>query len=55
MSRRKVQYTSEGDTSCPFPSHSHRKMYMGQPYASHNGKVLRMGVWEVNSHVSWTG
>jgi hypothetical protein len=30
-------------------------MYMGQPYASHSGKTLRMGCAEVNSHVSWTG
>jgi hypothetical protein len=28
---------------------------MGQPYASHSGKVLRIGFVEVNSHVSWTG
>jgi hypothetical protein len=28
---------------------------MGQPYASHSGKVLRMGFSDVNSHVSWTG
>jgi hypothetical protein len=28
---------------------------MGQPYASHRGKVLRIGWSEVNSHVWWTG
>lgn len=55
MSRRSVQYTTEGETSYPKPSQSQRRMYMGQPYASHSGKVLRMGFAEVNSHVSWTG
>jgi hypothetical protein len=55
MSTRSVQYTTDGETSYPNPSQSQRRMYMGQPYASHSGKVLRMGLADVNSHVSWTG
>ncbi len=55
MSMRSVQYTTDGETSYPKPSHSQRKIYMGQPYASHSGNVLRMGFSEVNSQVSWTG
>jgi hypothetical protein len=52
MSIRKVQYTMDGGrVSFVKPSHNERRISIGNPYTSHKGNTLRIGVSEVNSHV----